>query len=113
MVPPAPSIFSRADFETPWVEMVSFFVRSPWPRIFTSIRVVRIRRFAFSDSGVTSAPASNTRSRSRTLTPCVCVRNGPMGIASFDVLPGSFGKPHEEPRLTALEAGRHLVRARP
>ncbi len=88
--PPVPSIFSRALFEKLCAETVSFFVRSPWPRIFTSMRVERISRFAFNSSGVTSVPTSNTRSSSRTLTPCESVRCGPIGIASFEVEPRSF-----------------------
>ena len=36
IVPPAASIFSRAVFEKPCAETVSFFVSSPSPRIFTS-----------------------------------------------------------------------------
>jgi hypothetical protein len=41
-------------------------------------------------SGVTSAPASNRASRSETLTGCVCVRNGPIGIDCFLVAPRAF-----------------------
>ena len=69
-VPPAASIFSRAVAEAPCTVIVSFFVSSPSPSSFTSLRTERIRPFAFSVSGVTSSPASK-RSRSRTLTGCV------------------------------------------
>jgi hypothetical protein len=87
--PPADSIFSRAVFEKRCAVTVSFFFRSPSPRIFTSVRVFLITRFATSVSGVTSSPASK-RSRSRRLTGCVEVRNGPIGIASAEVAPRSL-----------------------
>jgi hypothetical protein len=89
-VPPAASTFSRAVADAPWTVIESFFVRSPTPRSFTSFRVDRIRRFAFSVSGVTSSPVSKRASRSRRFTGCVTVRNGPIGIASAEVLPRSF-----------------------
>ena len=89
MVPPASSIFSRALAEIACTRIVSFFEISPLPSSFTSIFVFLSRPFSTSDSGVTSSPASK-RSRSRTLTGCVCVRNGPTGIASFDVEPRSL-----------------------
>ena len=57
-----------------------------------SIFVFLIKPTATSASGVTSAPASKRASRSRRLTGCVEVRNGPIGIASADVLPRSFGR---------------------
>jgi hypothetical protein len=86
-VPPAASIFSRAEAETPCACTVRAFVSSPTPRTFTSIRIDRISRFAFSASGVTSAPASKRSSSALRLTGCVRVMNGPIGIASFDVEP--------------------------
>ena len=89
-VPPADSTFSRALAEAPCTVMASFFVSSPTPRSLTSLRSDRIRPFALSDSGVTSSPVSKRASRSRRLTGCVYVRNGPIGIASFDVLPRSL-----------------------
>ena len=89
--PPAASIFSRAVFEKPCAVTASAFVSSPTPRIFTSTETLRIRRFALSVSGVTSSPASKRASRSRRLTGWLYVRNGPIGIASADVLPRSFG----------------------
>ena len=89
-VPPAASTFSRAVAEAPCTVIVSFFVSSPTPSSFTSLRIERIRPFAFSDSGVTSSPTSKRASRSRKLTGCEYVRNGPIGIASADVLPRSF-----------------------
>ena len=89
-MPPAASTFSRAVAEAPCTVIESFFVSSPTPRSFTSLRIERIRPFAFSDSGVTSSPASK-RSRSRRFTGCEYVRNGPIGIASREVLPRSFG----------------------
>ena len=70
-VPPAASTFSRAVAEAPCTVIESFFVRSPTPSSFTSLRIERIRPFAFSDSGVTSSPASKRASRSRRLTGCV------------------------------------------
>ena len=69
-VPPAASTFSRAVAEAPWTVIESFFVSSPTPSSFTSLRTERIRPFAFSVSGVTSSPASK-RSRSRRFTGCV------------------------------------------
>ena len=90
-LPPAASIFSTAVFENPWAETVSFFVSSPSPSTFTSIESLFTSPAAFSASGVTSAPASKRLSRSRTLTGCVCVRNGPIGIASAEVFPRSLG----------------------
>ena len=90
-LPPAASIFSIAVFEKPCAEIASFFVSSPSPSTFTSIESLLIRPALFRASGVTSAPASKRASRSRTLTGCVCVRNGPIGIASAEVLPRSFG----------------------
>ena len=88
-MPPAPSIFSRAEAEIAWTRTVSFFVTSPTPSSFTSVRVFLIKRLETSVSGVTSSPASN-RSRSRRLTGCMYVRNGPIGIASADVAPRSL-----------------------
>ena len=88
-MPPAASTFSRAVCDAACTVIVSFLVSSPEPSSFTSLRTDRIRRFAFSVSGVTSSPASK-RSRSRTLTPWVKVRNGPTGIASADVFPRSL-----------------------
>jgi hypothetical protein len=85
-VPPAASIFSRALDDIACTVTVSAFVSSPVPRIFTSLRVVRIRPRSFSSSGVTSVPASKT-SRRPTFTGCWKVRNGPIGIASLDVEP--------------------------
>ena len=64
-VPPAASIFSRADFEKPCAETESFFVSSPTPRIFTSTESLRSARFAFSASGVTSSPAAKRSSSAR------------------------------------------------
>ncbi len=61
------------------------------PRTFTSTDTLRIRRFAFSASGVTSSPASKRASRSRRLTGWLYVRNGPIGIASAEVAPRSLG----------------------
>ena len=90
-VPPAASIFSFAVFEKPCALTESFFVSSPEPRILMSIFVFLISRAVTSVSGVTSAPASKRASRSRRLTGCVEVRNGPIGIASADVLPRSLG----------------------
>ncbi len=66
-VPPAASTFSRAVADAPWTVIVSFFVNSPTPSSFTSLRIERISRFAFSVSGVTCSPSSK-RSRSRMLT---------------------------------------------
>jgi hypothetical protein len=88
-VPPAASTFSRAVADAACTVMVSFFESSPTPSSFTSLRIERMRPFAFSDSGVTSSPASK-RSRSRRFTGWVYVRNGPTGIASLDVLPRSL-----------------------
>ena len=88
-MPPAASTFSRAEAEMAWTRTVSFFVSSPSPSSLTSIFVFLSRPFSTSVSGVTSAPASK-RSRSRTLIGCVYVRNGPIGIASADVLPRSL-----------------------
>src|SRR5262249_19371628 len=51
-VPPAASTFSRAVAEAPCTVIVSFFVSSPTPSSLTSLRSVRIRSFALSDSGV-------------------------------------------------------------
>ena len=90
-VPPAASTFSRAVAEAPCTVIVSAFVSSPLPSSFTSLRSVRISPRAFSDSGVTSSPTSK-RSRSATFTGWVYVRNGPIGMASFDVAPRSFGR---------------------
>ncbi len=56
-----------------------------------SVFVFLISPAATSASGVTTAPASNRVSRSRTLTGTVEVRKGPTGIASADVLPRSLG----------------------
>ena len=89
--PPAASIFSRADLEKPWAVTARLFVSSPTPRIFTSVRVFFSSPTATSASGLTSAPASKRASRSRTLTGWLYVRKGPIGIASADVLPRSFG----------------------
>ena len=69
--------------------IVSFFETSPLPSSLTSVFVFLIRPFSTSDSGVTTSPASK-RSRSRRLIGCVYVRNGPTGIASFDVEPRSL-----------------------
>ena len=91
-VPPAASIFSRAVAEKRCAVTDSFFVRSPWPRIFTSVRRLLIRP-SFSRAPRRDVVAGvETRSRSRTLTACVNVRNGPTGIASFDVEPRCFGR---------------------
>ena len=90
-VPPAASIFSTADFEKLWAETVSVFVSSPSPRILTSTRSFATSPAALSDSGVTSAPASKRPSSSRTFTGWLYVRNGPIGIASLDVLPRILG----------------------
>ena len=73
----------------PCTRTVSFFEISPVPSSFTSIFVFLISRFSTSASGVTTSPASN-RSRSRRFTGTVSVRNGPTGIASFDVEPRSL-----------------------
>jgi hypothetical protein len=86
-LPPAASIFSTALFENAWAETESFTVRSPWPSTFTSERRFRIRPASLSSSGVTSVPALNLDSRSRTFTDQLWVRNGPIGIASFEVEP--------------------------
>ncbi len=88
-MPPAFSIFSRALAEIACTRIVSFFEMSPVPRSFTSIFVFLSKPFSTSDSGVTSSPASK-RSRSRMFTWTVWVRNGPIGIASFDVEPRSL-----------------------
>ena len=64
----------------------SFFFSSPLPSSFTSVFVFLSRPRSTSDSGVTSAPSSK-RSSDPTLTGAVNVRNGPIGIASFDVEP--------------------------
>jgi len=91
-VPPAASIFSRAFAEKPCALTVSFFDRSPLPRIFTSIFVFLRIPAETSASGVISAPASKRASRSRTLTGTVFVMNGTIGIASLDVAPRCFGR---------------------
>ena len=88
-MPPAASIFSRAVPEIACTRTVSFFEMSPTPSSFTSVFVFLITRFSTSVSGVTSSPASK-RSRSRMFTGTVEVRNGPTGIASFDVEPRSL-----------------------
>ena len=66
-VPPAASTFSRAVAEAPCTVIESFLVSSPTPSSLTSLRIERIRPFAFRLSGVTSSPASK-RSRSRMFT---------------------------------------------
>ena len=86
-MPPAAVIFSRALSEKACAVTDSFFVSSPWPRIFTSARVFLSRPFSTSDSRLTVSPSAKTRSRSRRFTGWVKVRNGPIGIASFDVAP--------------------------
>ncbi len=88
-VPPAASIFSRAVAEMRWTRTVSFSVTSPSPSSLMSVFVFLISPFSTSVSGVTSSPAAK-RVRSRTLTGTVEVRNGPTGIASFDVEPRSL-----------------------
>ena len=69
----------------------SFFVSSPWPSTFTSVRVFLISPFSTIASSVASAPSSKTRSRSRRFTGTVEVRCGPIGIASFEYGPRCFG----------------------
>ena len=69
----------------------SFFVSSPVPSTLTSVFVFFSSPFSTIASRFTVAPSSNTRSRSRRLIGCEYVRNGPIGIASADVLPRSFG----------------------
>ena len=91
-VPPAFSIFSRAEAEKRCAVTLSFFFSSPSPSTFTSVRVFLIRPFSTSASSVTSAPSSKTRSRSRRLTGTVDVRCGPTGIASFEYGPRCFGR---------------------
>ena len=112
-MPPEASTFSRAVAEAPCTVICSFFVSSPTPSNLTSLRSVRIRPFALSDSGVTSSPASKRASRSRRLTGCVYVRNGPIGIASADVLPRSLAVrmcsgiwPPSKPARIACEPAR-------
>ena len=90
-VPPAASIFSRAVSENACAVTVSFLVRSPWPRIFTSVRAFLIRPFSMSASIVTSAPASKRCSSAARFTGTVCVRCGPTGIASLENWPRTFG----------------------
>jgi hypothetical protein len=85
-VPPAASTFSRAVAEIACTRTVSFFFSSPFPSSFTSVFVFLITPRSTSVSGVTSAPSSNASS-APTLTGTVEVRNGPIGIASFDVEP--------------------------
>ena len=89
-VPPAASIFSFAVFEKPCADTERAFDSSPTPSTLTSTETLRIRRFSLSVSGVTSAPASKRSSRSRRFTGWLYVRNGPIGIASADVLPRSL-----------------------
>ena len=89
-VPPAASIFSTADFENECAVTESFFVSSPSPRTFTSTESFAMSPAAFSASSVTSAPASKRSSSEPTFTGWLYVRNGPMGIASADVLPRSL-----------------------
>ena len=89
-VPPAASIFSTADFEKPCAETDRVVVSSPRPSTLTSTESFRINPAAFSDSGVTCVPASKRCSRSATFTGWLYVRNGPIGIASAEVLPLSL-----------------------
>ena len=86
-LPPAAVIFSRALSENECAVTDSFFFSSPCPRILTSARVFLTRPFSTSVSTLTVSPSANTRSRSRRFTGCVYVRNGPIGIASFEVAP--------------------------
>ena len=90
-LPPAAVIFSRALAENPCAVTASFFVSSPVPSTFTSALVFFSRPFSTIASRLTVSPFSNRRSRSRRLTGCEYVRNGPIGIASAEVLPRSFG----------------------
>ena len=90
-LPPAAVIFSRALAEKACAVTASFFVSSPVPRILTSAFVFLSRPFSTSASMLTVSPSSKTRSRSRRLIGCEYVRNGPIGIASAEVLPRSFG----------------------
>ncbi len=65
MVPPADSIFVRAEAETKTPLTVSFFERSPWPRIFTrGTRPPwhRTRPRATSVAGLTASPDANEAS---------------------------------------------------
>ena len=115
-VPPASSIFSLAVFEKPCAETESAFESSPTPSTLTSTETLRISRFALSVSGVTSSPASKRSSRSRRLTGWLYVRNGPIGIASADVLPRSFPSrmsigiwPPSKPAGSLCEPGAGLL----
>src|SRR5215218_551217 len=89
-VPPAASIFWRADFEKPWAWTVSALLSSPWPSTFTGTARRVARPAVRSDSGVTSAPASKRSSRSRRFTGWLWVRNRSNGIDFFIVGPRSF-----------------------
>ena len=66
-VPPAASIFCRADAETACTVTVSACASSPRPSTFTGSRVFFSRPTATSVAGVTSAPASNRAARSSTV----------------------------------------------
>ena len=82
-VPPADSIFSRADFEKPWACTVSGLVSSPRPSTLTGMPLRVARPAPRSASRSTEAPLSKRDSRSSRLTGCVCVRNISNGIDIF------------------------------
>ena len=90
-LPPAAVIFSRAEAEKECAVTASFFESSPVPSTFTSAFVFFSSPFSTIASMLTVSPSAKTRSRSRRLTGCEYVRNGPIGIASADVFPRSFG----------------------
>ena len=109
-VPPAASIFSRAVAEAPWTVIESFFESSPTPSSFTSLRIERIRPFAFSVSGVTSSPGLEA-------VEVADVHRLGVGAERPDrhrVVRGvaaQLREAHRERHLAALEAGAHHVRA--
>ena len=88
-MPPAASTFSRALFEAAWTVIVSFFVSSPSPSSLTSRRVFLIRPACGErlrghlGAGLEAVEVADVQAQT-------FVRNGPIGIASFDVEPRSL-----------------------
>src|SRR4051794_23354047 len=89
-LPPAASIFWRADFEKACARTVSAYDSSPSPSTLTGIPLRVARPLRRRLSGVTSAPLSKRCSRSVRLTGWVRLRNCSNGIDFFMVGPRSL-----------------------
>ena len=111
-VPPAASIFWRAEAEKRCACTVSATPISPSPRILTGCLSVRRTRAASSASGVTSAPASKRAASGRDVHAVRVRAEGADRHGVLGVRAAQLRDLHVQRHLAADEPGPHHVRAR-